>query len=94
MDDAHIFADAGASGATLERPGLAALRQAVARGEVARVIVTDVNRLARYFVLSKRLTDEFTAHGCAVVCATPPRAPMTCAAVAALAGRLRAAVRV
>ena len=41
VDDAYVFTDAGASGATLERPGLAALRQAVALGEVERVIVTD-----------------------------------------------------
>lgn len=86
MDEAHVFA--GASGATLDRPGLAALRQAVAGMEVARVIVSDDNRLARYFVLSQRLTAEFAAQGCTVVCATPPRAPMTRAA--ALAGRLRA----
>ncbi len=51
VDDAHVFADARASGATLDRPGLAALRQAVALGEVKRVIVPDNDRLVRDFVL-------------------------------------------
>lgn len=48
VDNAHVFADAGVSGATLDRPGLAVFGQAVERGEVGRVIVTDGSRLARY----------------------------------------------
>ena len=94
VDDAHVFVDAGTSGATLDRPGLAALRQAVARGEVARVIVTDNDRLARDFVLYVRLMDEFAAQECAVVTVTPPRTTTTSEDVAALANMLLAAVRV
>jgi site-specific DNA recombinase len=94
VDDAHVFADAGASGATLDRPGLTALRQAVAGGEVKRVIVTDNDRLARDFVLHVQLMDEFAAQECAVVTVTPQRTTATQADAAALAGRLQAAMRV
>lgn len=69
--DAYVFADAGASGATLDRPGLAALRQAVESGAVKRVIVTDLDRLARSPALAAELMDAFAAHGCAVVTVTP-----------------------
>jgi len=94
VDDAHVFADAGASGATLERPGLAALRQAVARGEVKRVIVTDNDRLARDFVLHVQVMDEFAAQECAVVTVTPQRTTTTREDVVAPAGMLSAAMRV
>ena len=94
VDAAHAFADAGASGAMLERPGLAALRQAVERGEVKRVIVTDLDRLARDFVLHVQLMDEFAAQECAVVMVTPPQATTTRGDVVALAGMLLAAMQV
>ena len=42
-----VFRDEGYSGATLNRPGLDRLRDAVRAGEVERVLVTDPDRLAR-----------------------------------------------
>ena len=49
-----IFRDNGYSGATLNRPGLDRLRDAVRAGEVERVLVTDPDRLARNFICRPR----------------------------------------
>lgn len=43
----HRFRDDGYSGASLRRPGLDRLRDAVAAGEVDRVFLTAPDRLAR-----------------------------------------------
>ena len=43
----HIFRDDGYSGASLNRPGLDRLRDAVRTAEVDRVLITDPDRLAR-----------------------------------------------
>jgi site-specific DNA recombinase len=45
--DAHIYIDDGCSGATLNRPALARLRQAVAHGEIHTVVVYKLDRLSR-----------------------------------------------
>jgi len=44
---AYVFRDEGYSGATLRRPGLDALRDAVASAAVDRVLMTTPDRLAR-----------------------------------------------
>ncbi len=44
---ANIFRDDGYSGASLNRPGLERLRDAVRAAEVDRVLITDPDRLAR-----------------------------------------------
>lgn len=44
----HIFRDDGYSGASLNRPGLDRLRDAVRAAEVDRVLITDPDRLARH----------------------------------------------
>ncbi|MCB1793337.1 MAG: recombinase family protein [Candidatus Competibacteraceae bacterium] len=46
----HIFRDDGYSGASLNRPGLDRLRDAVRAAEVDRVLITDPDRLARNYV--------------------------------------------
>jgi Site-specific recombinases, DNA invertase Pin homologs len=61
-----VFRDDGYSGATLKRPGLDHLRQAVARCEVERVLITSPDRLARNFVHQCLLLDEFQQAGCPV----------------------------
>ena len=45
----HIFRDDGYSGASLNRPGLDRLRDAVRATEVDRVLITDPDRLARNY---------------------------------------------
>ena len=47
---ANTFRDDGYSGASLNRPGLDRLRDAVRAAEVDRVLITDPDRLARNYV--------------------------------------------
>jgi site-specific DNA recombinase len=58
-----VFRDDGYSGATLNRPGLDRLRDAVRAGEVERVLVTDPDRLARNYVQLMVLLEELEHHG-------------------------------
>ncbi len=64
--DHHIFRDDGYSGASLRRPGLDRLREAVAAGEVDRVILTAPDRLARNYVHQVLLLEELGRTGCLV----------------------------
>jgi site-specific DNA recombinase len=61
-----IFRDDGYSGATLNRPGLDRLRDAVRAGEVTQVLVTDPDRLARNYVKLMVLLEELERAGCEV----------------------------
>ena len=61
-----IFRDDGYSGATLNRPGLDRLRDAVRAGEVGRLLVTDPDRLARNYVQLMVLLEELERAGCEV----------------------------
>ena len=61
-----IFRDDGVSGATLNRPGLDRLRDAVRAGSVERVLVTDPDRLARNYVQLMVLLEELERCGCRV----------------------------
>ena len=61
-----IFRDDGYSGATLNRPGLDRLRDAVRAGEVEQVLVTDPDRLARNYVQLMVLLEELERAGCEV----------------------------
>jgi site-specific DNA recombinase len=63
----RIFCDDGHSGATLNRPGLDRLRDAVRAGEVTQVLVTDPDRLARNDVKLMVLLEELERAGCEVV---------------------------
>ena len=62
----HIFRDDGYSGATLNRPGLDRLRDAVRAAEVDRIVLTDPDRLARNYVQQMVLLDELERFGCQV----------------------------
>jgi site-specific DNA recombinase len=61
-----IFRDDGHSGATLNRPGLDRLRDAVRAGEVDQLLVTDPDRLARNYVQLMVLLEELERAGCEV----------------------------
>src|SRR5918994_2114544 len=61
-----IFRDDGYSGATLNRPGLDRLRDAVRAREVEQVLVTDPDRLARNYVQLMVLLEELERAGCEV----------------------------
>src|SRR5689334_4808320 len=59
----HRFTDAGYSGATLVRPALERLRDAVAAGQIDRLYVHSPDRLARNYAYQVVLLDEFTRAG-------------------------------
>lgn len=63
----HIYRDDGHSGARLDRPGLDRLRDAVARGEVERVLITSPDRLARRYAYQVWLLEELERAGCSVI---------------------------
>jgi site-specific DNA recombinase len=63
---AQLFCDEGYSGATLRRPGLEALRDAVAAAAVDRVLITAPDRLARNYVHQVLLLEELERFGCLV----------------------------
>ncbi len=62
----QIFRDDGYSGASLNRPGLARLREHIARGEVDHVLLTAPDRLARNYPHQVLLISEFEQAGCQV----------------------------
>lgn len=57
------FADEGISGATLDRPGLDALRDAVRSGRIKCLILRDPDRLSRRLAHQLLLTEEFEKAG-------------------------------
>ena len=68
----RVFADDGFSGATLDRPALEALRDAVAGGEVETVLAWSVDRLSRNFAHQMLLQEEFARHGARIVFVQEP----------------------
>ena len=67
---ARLFIDAGRSGGTLEREGLGQLREAVAAGEVAVVVVYALDRLSRSQRDTLALLDEFAEAGAGLAAAS------------------------
>src|SRR5918912_120611 len=67
LREEHIFRDAGYSGARLQRPGLDALRDQVARAECDVVVITAPDRLARHFVHQMVVLEEWERAGVQVV---------------------------
>src|SRR3954454_5456213 len=64
LEPAHVFRDDGYSGASLARPGLDRLRDAIKGREVDRVLVTAPDRLARNYAHQMVLLEEWTRAGC------------------------------
>ena len=63
----HIYQDEGFSGASVDRPALDALRDAVAAGELEAVLILSPDRLARQFAYQYVVTEELEQTGCEVV---------------------------
>ena len=63
----HIYQDEGFRGASVDRPALDALRDAVAAGELEAVLILSPDRLARQFAYQYVVTEEFEQAGCEVV---------------------------
>jgi len=66
LQEDDVFSDDGFSGATLRRPGLDRLRDAVAASALDRVLVTAPDRLARNYVHQMVLLEELARFGCQV----------------------------
>ena len=64
---AWVFEDDGYSGATLVRPGLEAVRDLAASGQIAAVLVYTPDRLSRKYAYQILLTEELARAGVAVV---------------------------
>jgi site-specific DNA recombinase len=65
--DLLSFLDNGYSGASLKRPGLDRLRDAVARAEIDQILLTEPSRLARNYVHQSLLLEELQGMGCQVI---------------------------
>ena len=63
----HIYQDEGFRGASVDRPALDALRDAVAAGELEAVLILSPDRLARQFAYQYVVTEELEQAGCEVV---------------------------
>lgn len=70
LDVAHVYVDPGASGGSIERPGLNDLRAVVAAGEIAVVVVYAVDRLSRSQADTLALLREFEEHGAGLMAAS------------------------
>src|SRR6516165_12015756 len=62
-----VFEDEGYSGATLVRPGLEALRDLAARGEIQAVLVYSPDRLSRKYAYQVLLAEELQRCGVTLV---------------------------
>jgi site-specific DNA recombinase len=69
-----VFEDDGYSGTTLVRPGLEALRDLAAAGDMATVLVAAPDRLSRKYAYQILLTEEFARRGVTVVYLNGPPA--------------------
>src|SRR6266536_454441 len=61
------FEDDGYSGSTLVRPGLERLRDLIAEGAIAKVLMYSPDRLSRNYAYQVLLLEEFARHGTEVV---------------------------
>ncbi len=62
----ELYLDEGYSGASLNRPGLDALRDAAAMADFEAVLITAPDRLARNYVHQVLLIEELQGCGCQV----------------------------
>ena len=74
------YDDGGLSGASMERPALQHLLQAVEAGQVDIVVVHKVDRLTRSLTDFARIVEVFDAKGVSFVSVTHPRRPSTAGA--------------
>lgn len=67
VEPEHIFVDAGISGKTTDRPAYQAMLQAVAAGDVCRIVAIKMDRFSRSVRDFLDLLDYCKEHDCAVV---------------------------
>src|SRR5258706_12578794 len=62
-----VFQDEGYSGASLQRPGLEALRDLAAQGQMATVLIYSPDRLSRKYAYQVLLAEELSGCGVDIV---------------------------
>lgn len=67
VDPAHIYVDAGLSGKSTARPAFLAMLQAAQDGQIARIVVTKMDRLARNTQDLLDTVARLQTFGCALV---------------------------
>jgi site-specific DNA recombinase len=72
LEVARMYVDPGASGGKIERKALTELRESVAAGDVAVVVVYAVDRLSRRQADMLTLLEEFERHGAGFAAASQP----------------------
>jgi site-specific DNA recombinase len=75
------FQDEGYSGATLSRPGLEAIRDLAAAGQIAAILVYSPDRLSRKYAYQVLLSEEFVRCGVELVSCNllpQPRPKISC----------------
>jgi site-specific DNA recombinase len=72
VDPDREFIDNGVSGTTLDRPALDRLRDAIAGGQIQRVVVLSSDRLSRNFVHQEYLREEWAGASCELVYVQEP----------------------
>src|SRR5580700_935815 len=63
----RVFQDEGYSGASLVRPGLEALRDLAAQGQITTVLIHSTDRLSRKYAYQVLLTEELSRCGVEIV---------------------------
>src|SRR6266545_3784017 len=63
----HVYQDEGYSRASLDRPALDRLRNAVTASELEAVLILSPDRLARQFAYQYLVTEEFERAGCQLI---------------------------
>jgi len=70
IDSFTLYADIGASGATLDRPAFNALTADIEAGRVGKMVFTDVARVARGFILADRFFEWAQARDVEIISIT------------------------
>jgi DNA invertase Pin-like site-specific DNA recombinase len=64
-----VFTDNGVSGATMNRPGFAAMNAAIDRGEIHSVLVSNLSRIGRNYIQTEQWIERLYGENVALIAA-------------------------
>lgn len=67
FDSFTFYADVGVSGRTLDRPAFNALKADIEAGRIGKLIVRDISRIARDFILTDNFIEWAQARGVEII---------------------------
>jgi DNA invertase Pin-like site-specific DNA recombinase len=67
LDGFALYADIGKSGLTLDRPAFNALKADIEAGRIGKVVIKDVARVARDFILADKFFEWAQARGVEII---------------------------